>query len=103
MTEIADLLKKIRRDTDHSDRATETWYSLCDIQDGNYIAADLASINGNHCWMLECDHKDLDPAKIIALSFTEFLGKALASVGSNFWQMDDYPGYSHTPDGGPLG
>jgi len=52
---------------------------------------------------LECDHKDLDPAKIIALSFTEFLGKALASVGSNFWQMDDYPGYSHTPDGGPLG
>jgi len=90
-------------DIDFSDGTTATWYSVCDIRDGDYIAAGLASVNDDHCWILECDREDLDPARIIALSFTEFLGKALASAGSNFWQMDDYPGYGYTPDGGPPG
>ncbi len=87
-------------DIDYDDGATQTWYSVCDIQDGNYIAADLASVNGDHCRMLDCFHEDLAPAKIIALSLTEFLDKALKSEGRQFWLVD-YPGYGYTPNGGP--
>jgi len=87
-------------DIDFSDGATATWYSVCDIQDGDYIAADLASVDGEHCWMLGCDHEDPCPANIIALSFTELLARALNSGGEHFWLVDP-PIYGYTPDGGP--
>lgn len=28
---------------------TKSWYSVCDVGDSNYIAADLASVNGFTC------------------------------------------------------
>lgn len=87
-------------DIDYDDGATQTWYSMCYVQDGNYIAADLASVGGEHCRMLDCFHEDLAPAKIIALSLTEFLDKALKSESKQFWLVD-YLGYGYTPNGGP--
>jgi cell wall assembly regulator SMI1 len=77
-------------DEDWPDAPTDSWYSICDVQDGNDIAADLASVRGTFCWILNCFHEEFPFVAIIALSFTEFLGRALKSRREHFWLEEGF-------------
>jgi hypothetical protein len=63
-------------------------YAICDVQDGNYILADV-SHQENGCYpLIDGDHEAFpDPACCgqVASSFSEFLHKALRSQGQQFW------------------
>jgi cell wall assembly regulator SMI1 len=72
---------------------TKSWYSVCDVWDGNYIAADLSSVNGSHCWLIDCFHETYSDGDVIALSFTEFLEQALNSEGGHYWLNANFRSY----------
>jgi hypothetical protein len=72
-----------------------TWYSVCDVQDGNIVAIDTRTVRGETCWFIDCFHEtflERGYCKIIALSFTEFLSRALKSQSPHFW-LADFKGY----------
>ena len=72
-----------------------TWFSLCYVQDGNYVAIDLPPKPSGEVWMIDCFHEALgleDHSTIIALSFSEFLQRALASAGKHYW-LGEHPSH----------
>ena len=83
-------------DEDFGDVPTASWYSLCDVQDGNFVAIDLASTNGSFSWIIDCFHEEFGLGPIIALSFTEFVERALKSNGDYFWLKPGRRSYGHT-------
>ena len=77
---------------------TKSWYSVCDVQDGNYVAADLASVEGSYCWLIDCFHESYSDGDVIALHFSEFLERALASRGRRFWLSENFKSYGRLYD-----
>lgn len=64
------------------------WFAICDEQDGNYVAADLAQVEGTRCPMIDCYHETFaEPEyyRVVAESFTEFMGKMLAAGGLSYY------------------
>jgi hypothetical protein len=73
-------------------------YALCDVQDGNYVLVDVAHQENDRYPLIDGDHEAWpDPAycEQITHSFSEFLEKALRSMGRQFWLA----GPSRTPEG----
>ncbi|QRN97382.1 SMI1/KNR4 family protein [Archangium violaceum] len=65
-----------------------SWFVLCSVQDGDYVAIDVGrSSNGRHP-LFDCVHELLpgSPANArIAWSFSDFLERALESEGRLYW------------------
>ena len=82
-----------------------SWHSIVDLRDGNYIGVDLATVNGDSCLIIDCDHETLSSAsgnEVVALSFTEFLQRALKGGTepseddwAPYWFDDGFTGYGH--------
>jgi hypothetical protein len=66
-----------------------SWYAVCDVRDGNFVALDLASTRGGHTTVLDVFHETPASAQAIATSFSEFLAKALASGGEHYWLLPE--------------
>lgn len=66
-----------------------SWYAVCDVGDGNYVALDLASTKGGRTTVLDVFHETPASAQAIATSFTEFLTKALATGGERYWLVPE--------------
>jgi len=59
--------------------APTEWHSVAHVQDGNYIAVDLASVDGDAADYLDAFHETLGQdghQKIVATSFAELLSDA---------------------------
>jgi cell wall assembly regulator SMI1 len=69
---------------DDDELCPSSWYAICAVRDGNYIAIDLAA-SGHRGRMLDVFHETPDDAATVAPSFTAFLAKALASHGEHDW------------------
>jgi hypothetical protein len=79
-----------------------TWLTICDVMDGNYIAIDIASGNGELINFIDCFHETFaqpGECKIVARSFTELLEKALHGGEGLYYLQKDFIGYG---DGLPL-
>lgn len=73
-----------------------TWFTVCDIQDGNYIAIDLESKNNNIFNFIDCFHETFaEPGrcKVIAKSFTELLSRALQSQDRLYYLEEHFITY----------
>ena len=82
---------------DTDDICPPSWYTLADVQDSNYVAIDLNSPDGQTYPVIDCFHETLgwlgDYHKIVALSFTEFLQRALDGDRMLYWLAADFKGY----------
>jgi hypothetical protein len=79
-------MRPLARVVGRADAAPPTWYALCSIENGEWLAIDLAARGGP---VMDCFHETLGPggeAKIVARSFTELLQHVLASKGEPYWQ-----------------
>ncbi len=80
----------------------DDWLTICDVLDGNYIAFDLTSKNGNEFNFIDCFHETFarpGECTIIAKTFTELLERALKSGGHLYYIGRDFSDYG---DGRPL-
>ena len=80
-----------------------TWLTICDVLDGNYIAIDIDSREGQECNYLDCFHETFaEPGecKIVAKSFTELLERALSGENNNIYYLQK--GFTGYGDGRPL-
>ncbi len=86
------------------------WWSVCNVQDGNYISINLNSVQDDACDYIDAFHETFaEPGYsiIVAKSFTELLSSALAS-GDNqlYFLQEGFIGYgdalewraNHSPD-----
>jgi hypothetical protein len=65
------------------------------VQDGNYVAIDLPAKPNGEVWLIDCFHETIGLegySTVIALSFSEFLERALASRGEQYW-LAEHPSY----------
>jgi hypothetical protein len=79
-----------------------TWLTICDVQDGNYIAIDIASRHKDQFNFIDCFHETFGQpgeCRIVAKSFTELLDQALHSGNRLFFLEKGFVGYG---DGMPL-
>lgn len=64
-------------------------FTICDVQDGNFVALDLSKGTAAKCPVVDCFHETFgEPAyqpNTIADSFTEFLRQALKSGNKLYW------------------
>ncbi len=84
-----EMMRRTRLDiygVDQDDYGSNTIYTICDVQDGNFIGIELSE-SGDHCRILDCFHEDFleGERREIASSFTDFLRKALNSSNKLFW------------------
>jgi hypothetical protein len=62
----------------------------------NYVAIDLPPKPSGEVWFIDCFHETIgEPGnnKIIAVSFTEFLDRALLGSRIHYWLEPDFGGY----------
>jgi hypothetical protein len=82
---------------DSLDLGPDHWWSICNVQDGNYISIDLKSLGDNSCNYIDAFHETFaEPgySKIVAKSFTELLSRALASGNDQlFFLKEGFVGY----------
>lgn len=89
------------KDTD--EWGPSTWLSICDLLDGNYIAIDIASKDGDGYNYIDCFHETFaEPgeSKVIAKSFTELLEHALHGRDDKVYYLEE--GFIGYGDGMPL-
>ncbi|HVO68665.1 MAG TPA: SMI1/KNR4 family protein [Aggregatilineaceae bacterium] len=78
------------------------WLTVCNVQDGNYIAIDILSKDGDAYNYIDCFHETFaqpGECKIVARSFTELLEHALRGGEGLYYLQPDFAGYG---DGRPL-
>jgi hypothetical protein len=69
-------------------RGPPSMYTLCDLQDGDYILVDVSRQEHGRYPLIDAWHEawpDPEYCKEVASSFSEFLERALRSGGSWFW------------------
>ncbi len=74
----------------------QSWFTICDVLDGNYIAIDLSSKNGNECNCIDCFHETYGipgEAKVIAKSFRELLEESIKGGREHFYLQEGFDGY----------
>jgi cell wall assembly regulator SMI1 len=84
----------------------DTWLTVCDVQDNNYIAIDVASKDGEKYNYIDCFHETFaEPGSctVIAKSFSELLERALHGGQDTVYYLDErFLGYGDalelTPD-----
>ena len=77
---------------DAEERGPSTWLTICDVQDGNYIALDIASKNGSEYNYIDCFHETFaipGACLIIAKSFTELLERALHGGQERLYYLEE--------------
>lgn len=64
-------------------------FTICDVQDGNFVALDLGNGDPKKCPVVDCFHETFgDPGyqpKVIADCFADFLHQALNSGNKLYW------------------
>jgi hypothetical protein len=83
--------------------APESWLTICDVLDANYIAIDVASKDGEAYNYIDCFHETFampGECKVVARSFTELLMRALQGGGDSLYYLQ--PGFKRYGDGRPL-
>ena len=107
------LVRPVALDVLCDDDASElpvppSWFSICYVRDGNYVAIDLPAKPNGEVWLIDCFHETIgleDYSTVIALSFSEFLQRALESKDELYW-LDEHPSYGDAferPDGRKRG
>jgi hypothetical protein len=84
------------------DWGPDSWLTICDVRDGNYVAIDVESRDVDKFNYIDCFHETFaEPgeSRIIALSFEEFLRRSLENRGSVYFLEPDFIDYG---DGRPL-
>jgi hypothetical protein len=77
----------------------DSWYSLADVQDGNYIAIDCHPARLGLCYdIFHETASDLGNCRIIARSFSEFLQRAALSGDDAWWLGDRFEMYGYADD-----
>jgi hypothetical protein len=79
------------RGKDDDSRGPAFMYTICDLQDGDYILVDVSSQQTGRYPIFDGWHEawpDPEYCKQIASSFSEFLAAALSSGGNWFWLKD---------------
>ena len=76
------------RGRDEDSRGPASWYTVCDVGDGNYVLVD-SSVQEKGRYPLRDGYRELFPdpeyCERIVNSFSEFLERALCSGGHHFW------------------
>jgi hypothetical protein len=82
-----------------------SWYTICDVRDGNYIAVDLASKRNDYCNYIDCFHETYavpGECKIIATSLAELLGRCMRVAEGLYYLQPGFRDYGDaleiTPD-----
>jgi cell wall assembly regulator SMI1 len=74
-----------------------TWLTICDVQDGNYIAIDITSEKDGRFNYIDCFHETFaEPghSKVVAQSFIELLERALHGGDEQFFFLQQgFSGY----------
>jgi antitoxin YokJ len=73
-----------------------SWFTICDVMDGNYIAIDLASKKNSQWNYIDCFHETygiLGECKVIAKSFEELLERCLHSGNKLYYLEIGFQGY----------
>jgi hypothetical protein len=68
-----------------ADSEPASWFTFCDVYDGNFVAIDLERSAGGHNRVLDCNHEDRFSRGVVASSFSEFLERALAADGKLYY------------------
>lgn len=75
---------------------TISWFTICDVMEGNYVAVDLASGKENNWNYIDCFHETFGipgECKVIAKSFIEFLKRSLHSRDTLYYLEKGFKGY----------
>lgn len=73
---------------DSDEYGTASWFVICYVEDGNYVAIDVSQTASGRYPVHDCFHELLPGApqdKQIAHSFSDFLERALHSQGRRYW------------------
>ena len=74
----------------------DSWYSLADVQDGNYIAIDCHPARLGLCYdVFHESASDLAGCQVIARSFSEFMHRAALSGDDGWWLGDRFEMYGN--------
>ena len=77
------------RGRDHDSAGPASHFTLVDMQDTNFVILDVARRENDRYPLLDAFHETYpEEAPRIALSFEEFLAKALRSGNRSFWLSD---------------
>ena len=103
-----------------ADSEPPSWYAFCDVDDGDFVGIELErSVEGHHR-IFDCDHEDVSTRSVIAVSFSDFLQRALSAGGRLYYLGEgrfptievpyrppvaylrrQYEKWSHDPEVGP--
>lgn len=84
------------QDKDFSIEVTYSWFSICDVMDGNYIGIDFLSEKNGQWNFIDCFHETYGipgECTIIAKSFTELLEKCLQSNNKLYYLEKGFQDY----------
>ncbi|RYZ39132.1 MAG: SMI1/KNR4 family protein [Myxococcaceae bacterium] len=80
------------RGSDEDEDGSPSHFTLVDMQDTNFVILDVARREHDHYPLLDAFHETYpEEAPRIALSFEEFLEKALRSENRSFWLSGSRP------------
>ena len=74
----------------------KSWFTICDVMDGNYIAVDLLSEKDNQWNYIDCFHETYGipgECAVIAKSFRDLLEHCLHGGNLNFYLEKDFHNY----------
>jgi len=89
---------------DSDEWGPDDWYSIVDVEDGNFVALRLSSVAGGEAEYLDVFHETFGPvceAVIVAKSFCEFLQRALKAQRSLYWLKDGFKNHGVVKAGPP--
>jgi len=105
MTGLDIFGEEYEKDRSLSKDSTYSWFTICDLMDGNYIGINLLAESNGQWKYIDCFHETYGSpgeCEVIAKSFTELLGQCLQSGESLFYLEKDFQGYGDaleiTPD-----
>lgn len=92
--EEVERVRKLILGEDREEAGPAGWYAICDVHDGNYVAAEFDERNGEVLRLLDCYHETFPlQCKAVAGSFSEFLFRALNGGDCLYW----LPGITNCP------
>ena len=74
----------------------KSWFTVCDVLDGNYLSVDLSSRKGDECNYIDCFHETYGTpgeSKVIAKSFRELLEQSLMRGKEQFYLDNSFKDY----------